>query len=261
MSDIFKIDNSKIVRNDISTIAISPARFFIGNSGTCPSINDTGVMNLDNMPGQTVIAGGGGGDTIGLQAVVPIISGGTNAITALDARTNLGLANLEPLAELEAEPSAIYYCDHDNGFSDVVFGNSLNFGANNRDTLNAVKTISVSLFGPTVLTTTGIGLAYFHVSPSLSGLSIRNVHAMLITTGTGNTTDLQIIRTRASTPVNILSTVLTIDSAEQGSDTAVTPAVINSSNDDLATNDILSFNVNAVHSTPGRGLVLTLEAY
>ena len=51
---------------------------------------------------------------------------------------------------------------------------------------------------------------------------------------------------------------LTIDSAETGSDTAATAAVINTSNDDLATNDVLRVDIDAVSTTPPQGLIVTL---
>lgn len=72
-----------------------------------------------------------------------------------------------------------------------------------------------------------------------------------------NTTDIQIANVTDS--VDILSTKLTIDSAETGSDTAATAAVIDTSKDDLATNDLLRIDVDAVSTTPAKGLIVTIE--
>ena len=56
----------------------------------------------------------------------------------------------------------------------------------------------------------------------------------------------------------MLSTKLTIDSAETGSDTAATPAVIDTSNDDVSENDLLRVDVDAVQTTAAKGLWITL---
>jgi hypothetical protein len=57
----------------------------------------------------------------------------------------------------------------------------------------------------------------------------------------------------------MLSTKLTIDSGETGSDTAATPAVINTSYDDVATNDLLRIDIDAISTTAPKGLIVTLE--
>jgi hypothetical protein len=56
----------------------------------------------------------------------------------------------------------------------------------------------------------------------------------------------------------MLSTKLTIDSAEIGSDTALTAAVINAANDDVATNQWIRVDLDAVQTTKAKGLIVTL---
>jgi hypothetical protein len=56
----------------------------------------------------------------------------------------------------------------------------------------------------------------------------------------------------------MLSTKLTIDSGETGSDTAAAAAVINTSNDHVNTNDMLRIDIDAVHTTAAQGLIVTL---
>lgn len=105
-------------------------------------------------------------------------------------------------------------------------------------------------------TSTGDGKAYAHIPNSLNGLNLVEVHAEVITAGTTNTTDIQIHNlTQAA---DMLSTKLTIDSTETGSDTAATAAVIDTANDDVAENDVIRIDVDAVHSTPAKGLLVTL---
>lgn len=129
-----------------------------------------------------------------------------------------------------------------------------------RSTLGVnVRTIQIALVAPTTDVITGDGQYYFHVPASLDASVITAVHAMVVTAGTTGTTDVQIARVRSGTPADVLSTKLTIDSTETGSDTAATPAVIDTGNDDLATNDILRIDVDATSTTKAKGLVITIE--
>jgi len=105
---------------------------------------------------------------------------------------------------------------------------------------------------------TGDGQAYFVVTAPVSGLNLTGVHACVITAGTTGTTDIQIARDRGGSVVDMLSTKITIDSTEKGSDTAATPAVINTSNDDVQNYDVLRIDVDAVSSTAPEGLIVTL---
>jgi hypothetical protein len=56
----------------------------------------------------------------------------------------------------------------------------------------------------------------------------------------------------------MLTTKITIDSTETGSDTAATPAVIDTANDDVATNDVIRIDVDAISTTAAKGLIVTL---
>jgi len=104
---------------------------------------------------------------------------------------------------------------------------------------------------------TGDGKFYIHIDSKLNGMNLVRVHAEVITAGTTGTTDIQIANVTDS--VDILSTKLTIDSGETGSDTAATAAVINTANDDVATNDVLRVDVDAVSTTVPKGLMVTLS--
>ena len=115
-------------------------------------------------------------------------------------------------------------------------------------------------------TATGDGKFYFVVPAKANGMNLVSVHAQVITAGTTNTTDVQIARcaTAASgnacsgTVSDMLTTKLTIDSGENSSATAATAAAINTSNDDVATNQILRVDVDAVSTTAAKGLIVTL---
>jgi hypothetical protein len=105
-------------------------------------------------------------------------------------------------------------------------------------------------------TATGDGKHYIHIDRKLNESNLVYVHAEVITAGTTNTTDIQIANVTQS--VDMLSTKLTIDTGETGSDTAAAPAVIDRTKDNVSENDLLRVDVDAVSSTPAKGLIITL---
>lgn len=107
---------------------------------------------------------------------------------------------------------------------------------------------------------TGDGKFYFHIPLALNGMNLVYCHALVITAGTTNTLDIQVNNVTDSNggEVDFLSTKLTVDSGETGSDTAATPYVIDTTKDDVATNDVIRIDVDAVHTTPAKGLIVTL---
>lgn len=103
---------------------------------------------------------------------------------------------------------------------------------------------------------TGDGKAYLHIPPDLNGLNLVYVHGEVQTAGTTSTMDIEVYNETQG--ADMLSTTLTIDSGETGSDTAATPAVIDTANDDVATNDVLRIDVDAIQTTAAKGLLVTL---
>ena len=142
-----------------------------------------------------------------------------------------------------------------NVYSDTVTAGSL---AGNAWTALRKKTRTFVLFGPTTDAATGDGAAYYPIPPELNGANITYVHLWAVTAGTTGTSDVQIARVRSGTPADVLSTKVTIDSTEQGSDTAATAYVINPSNDDVATNDVLRVDVDNLAGTKPKGLIVTI---
>ena len=101
------------------------------------------------------------------------------------------------------------------------------------------------------------GLAYFHVPAGLDGMDLVEVHAEVFTAPVGSTATFEISLNGAST--QMLSTNITIDASETGSDSAATAAVIDTSNDNIATNDLIQINCTQVgSSTAGAGLLVTM---
>ena len=84
-----------------------------------------------------------------------------------------------------------------------------------------------------------------------------DVHAEVITAPAGSTIIIDLYNLTQT--ADILSTNLTIDAGETGSDTAAAAAAISGSEDDLATNDVIRVDIDQIgSSTAGSGLIVTL---
>ncbi len=116
--------------------------------------------------------------------------------------------------------------------------------------------VQVRVFDVTTDTATGDKKATFRVDQRLAGMNIVDVHAEVDTAGTTGTLDIQL--RNVTQTADILSTKLTIDSGETGSDTAAAPAVINAAEDDLTLNDVIAIDVDVIHTTAAKGLLITI---
>ena len=119
------------------------------------------------------------------------------------------------------------------------------------------RCVCLTAYAPATDTAVADDLVHFHVPASMNGMNLVSVHAEVITAGTTNTTDIQIANDTQG--ADMLSTKITIDSGETGSDTAAAAAVIDASEDDVATNDLIRVDVDAISTTAAKGLVVTLE--
>lgn len=117
--------------------------------------------------------------------------------------------------------------------------------------------LQMVVFDFTTDVATGDGKFFFHVDDDLAGYNLTGVHAEVITAGTTNTTDIQLRNVTQS--ADILSTKLTIDSGETGSDTAAAAAVISVTEDDMQENDVIAVDVDAVSTTAPKGLIISLK--
>jgi hypothetical protein len=205
-----------------------------------------------------VAAGGTGAGTL-----TGIVKGnGTSAMTAVTAPSGaiVGTTDAQELTNKTITSPTITGGSH-TGMTDITVadgGTGASTAAGARANLGVnVRTISIVVFPPTTDVVTGDGKVYIHVPPALNGGDITYVHAFHVSSGTTGTSDYQIARIRSGTPADVLSTKLTVDSGENGSNDA-TPAVINTSNDDLATNDVLRIDVDAVSTTKPKGLTITI---
>lgn len=105
----------------------------------------------------------------------------------------------------------------------------------------------------------GDGQAVLVIPASAHGMNLVGQVVTVATAGTTGTTDIQLRRVRAGSAVDMLSTKLTIDSAETSSITAATPAVIDASNDDVQTGDLIFVDIDATATTKPKGGAVALE--
>lgn len=103
----------------------------------------------------------------------------------------------------------------------------------------------------------GAGDLWFRVPSTLNGMDLVGVAASCQTAGTTGTMDVQVHNVTQA--ADMLSTKITIDSAETDSSTAATPPVIDTANDDVATGDQIRIDVDAVHTTAAKGLLVELQ--
>lgn len=118
------------------------------------------------------------------------------------------------------------------------------------------RTIEIVVFDSGDTVTTGDGAAYAVIPSSLDGMNLVEVFAGVSTAGTTGTTDIQIHN--VSGAADMLSTKITIDSGEQTNQTAATPAVIDTANDDVSSWEQIRIDVDAVSTTPPQGLIVAL---
>jgi hypothetical protein len=119
------------------------------------------------------------------------------------------------------------------------------------------KVFEIVVFDFTTDMATGDGKGYFTVPSSAGGMDLVKTHARVITAGTTGTCTIQIAN--VTQVADMLTTKISIDSAETGSDTGAVPPVIDAANDDVAANDLLRIDIDTIHTTAAKGLIVSLE--
>ena len=119
-----------------------------------------------------------------------------------------------------------------------------------------LRYIALPVGDPGTAMATGNNKAKVHIPAGMNGMDLVEVHAEVSTAPAGSTADIQLSRNGSA---DMLSTKITIDASETGSDTAAAAAVINGSNDNVSTNDTIQIDIDQVgSSTAGSGLIVTM---
>jgi hypothetical protein len=114
------------------------------------------------------------------------------------------------------------------------------------------RAYSIQVFQATTAITTGDGKAYFLIPDFLNGKNLISAYARVITAGATN--DLTIQVNNVTDNVDMLSPAITVaNTATSGTGT------IDTSHDDVATNDLLRIDIDAVQTTAPYGLIILLE--
>lgn len=125
------------------------------------------------------------------------------------------------------------------------------------------RTVSILVSDPNGdAITTGDGKAVFPIDTTLNGMNLVAVKGYLSTVSSSGAPNVQIRRSRRSsatarTTADMLSTALTIDASEFESADAATAAVINTSNDDVQTGDMIFIDIDGA-GTGAKGLQVLL---
>lgn len=234
-TDTVTIDDGGLEVKASGSISFGAVDILTDSAGT------TTLSNIDALDATTETTIETAIDTLSnLTTVGTVTSGNVDAVVSASSTTTAGKIEVATAAEINTGTDATRAVS-----PDTLAGS--NFG---------IRYVQAVVFDFTTDCATGDGKFYFHIPAALNGMNLVSVHAECITAGTTGTMDIQIHETVGA--VDMLSTKLTIDSAETGSDTAATPAVINTANDDVATNDVIRIDVDAVHTTAAKGLIVTM---
>ena len=103
----------------------------------------------------------------------------------------------------------------------------------------------------------GDGILSFRVPAFMNGMNLVSAEVTCVTAGTGSSMLVQVHN--MTDGVDMLSTRLMVDAGEYSSATASTPYVINTSNDEVSTNDLIRIDVDQVHTTPAKTCHIILK--
>lgn len=120
------------------------------------------------------------------------------------------------------------------------------------------ETLVIEVFSYAESITTGDGATYFPIPARLNGYDLTSISARVGVAATGSGSETIDIVLHNSTSAADMATV-EVDEDETSSSTALSGPTIDTDEDDVATDDLLRVDIDAVPgSTPGDGLWLTL---
>lgn len=121
------------------------------------------------------------------------------------------------------------------------------------------RSIVIAVVAPGTDLTIGDKKFIFPVPISLDGAVIESVRLKVETAGITNVSEFDIDRRRGGSAVSIFTTLPTIDSNKTSTDDSATPYVIDTSNDDLQSDDDLIININSLSTTVPKGLTVEIN--
>lgn len=113
------------------------------------------------------------------------------------------------------------------------------------------KTVQMVITDFTADVATGDGKFYFEVPDELGGMDLIRARGRVVTAGTTGSTDIQIHNITQT--ADMLTSKISIASAGTSAE-----GTVDTANDDVATDDLLRIDVDAVSTTAPQGLIITL---
>ena len=226
-----------------------------------------GLMSFLGYPSAGMVGGAGGASSVDTAFVRSAAGEWTaygasgsvygNIVTAL-IRKNAG----SPESSVTAGVGAICH-DTTNGALYIKASGTGNTGWVKVGINEVTEKVTLTVINPGISLSTGDGKQYFRIPAELNGKNLVSCAAAVTTTSSSGTPTVQIARgrqanaTTAHAYADMLTTKITIDATEYDSKDATTAAVIDTSNDDVATGDLIRIDVD-VAGTGTAGLLVTL---
>jgi hypothetical protein len=121
----------------------------------------------------------------------------------------------------------------------------------------AAPPIQIKVIDDNTILGVGDGQVIILATDDLNGLNLVKAHAFVTTASTSGIPTVQLHRIRSGVNADMLTTKITIDANEISSYTAATAHVVDTANDDIATGDLISVDVD-VAGTNAKGLGVVL---
>jgi hypothetical protein len=116
-------------------------------------------------------------------------------------------------------------------------------------------TVTLKVIDDTTTLTTGDGKFFFFITDDIAGFNLTNARAFVTTSSSSGLVNIMI--RNATDAVDMLTTPLTIDANESGSNTAITPVVIDTAHDDVVLGDKIEIDIDGA-GTGTKGLSVSL---